>query len=85
MNPSWKSSRWCRKPPGAEDVTPFEHEVPVQYRVVVFEGGRIVEVGTYEDLVRHGGAFSELVRCAGDDQGAAGPSGRGTVAARRGA
>ena len=36
-------------------------------RVVVFEGGRVVEVGAYEELVRRGGAFSALVRCAGDD------------------
>ena len=54
-------------------------------RVVVFEGGRIVEVGAYEELVRRGGAFSELVRCAGDSQEAAGPPGRGTAAVRRGA
>ena len=54
-------------------------------RVVVFEGGRVVEVGAYEELVRRGGAFSALVRCAGDDQGAAGPPGRGTAAVRRGA
>jgi ATP-binding cassette subfamily B protein len=54
-------------------------------RVVVFEGGRVVEVGAYEELVRRGGAFSELARCAGDGQGAANLSGRGTAAARRAA
>jgi ATP-binding cassette subfamily B protein len=54
-------------------------------RVVVFEGGRIVEVGAYKELVRRGGAFSELVRCAGDGQGAADPSTRSTAAVRRAA
>jgi ATP-binding cassette subfamily B protein len=54
-------------------------------RVVVFEGGRIVEVGAYEELVRRGGAFSELVRCAGDGGGAAGPPGRSAAAVRRAA
>jgi ATP-binding cassette subfamily B protein len=38
-------------------------------RVVVFEGGRIVEAGGYEELVRRGGAFAELAVCAGDGQG----------------
>jgi ATP-binding cassette subfamily B protein len=51
-------------------------------RVVVFEEGRIVEVGTYEELVRRGGAFSELVRCAGDGQETADPSGKSTAAVR---
>jgi ATP-binding cassette subfamily B protein len=54
-------------------------------RVVVFEAGRIAEVGAYEELVRRGGAFSELVRCAGDGPGAADRSGRSTAAARRAA
>ena len=53
------------------------------HRVVVFEEGRIVEVGAYEELVRRGGALSALVRCAGDSQEAAGPSGGGTAAVRR--
>jgi ATP-binding cassette, subfamily B, bacterial len=35
-------------------------------RVVVFDDGRIVEVGSYRELVRGGGAFGELARCAGD-------------------
>ena len=30
-------------------------------RIVVFDEGRIVEVGTYEELVRRGGVFAELV------------------------
>jgi ATP-binding cassette subfamily B protein len=54
-------------------------------RVVVFEEGRIVEVGAYEELVGRGGVFSELVRCAGGGQEAAGPSGRGSAAARKAA
>jgi ATP-binding cassette subfamily B protein len=54
-------------------------------RVVVFEGGKIVEVGTYEELVQRGGAFSELVRSAGDGQEAADPSGGTTPAVRRAA
>src|SRR5262249_37857300 len=33
-------------------------------RIFVFEGGRIVEVGTYEELVRRGGVFTELVLSA---------------------
>jgi ATP-binding cassette subfamily B protein len=36
-------------------------------RVVVFEDGRIVDEGAYQDLLRRGGAFAELVRYAGDD------------------
>jgi ATP-binding cassette subfamily B protein len=38
-------------------------------RVAVFENGRIVEVGGYHELVERGGAFAELVRCAGDLRG----------------
>jgi ATP-binding cassette subfamily B protein len=52
-------------------------------RVVVFEGGQIVEVGTYEELVQRGGAFSELVRCAGDGQEVGGPPAGTTPAVRR--
>ena len=33
-------------------------------RILVFDDGRIVETGTYADLVRHGGVFAELVRSA---------------------
>jgi ATP-binding cassette subfamily B protein len=39
-------------------------------RIFVFDDGHIVEVGTYEDLVRRGGAFTELVRSA--EEGLAG-------------
>jgi ATP-binding cassette subfamily B protein len=35
-------------------------------RVVVFDDGRIVEVGPYDELVRRGGLFTELVRSAGE-------------------
>ena len=30
-------------------------------RVVVFEHGRVVEQGSYQELVAHGGAFARLV------------------------
>jgi ATP-binding cassette, subfamily B, bacterial len=33
-------------------------------RILVFDDGRIVEVGTYPELVRRGGVFAELVRSA---------------------
>src|SRR5262249_37494889 len=33
-------------------------------RILVFEDGRIVETGTYIDLVQRGGVFAELVRSA---------------------
>ena len=33
-------------------------------RIFVFEGGRVVETGRYNDLVRRNGAFAELVRSA---------------------
>jgi ATP-binding cassette subfamily B protein len=33
-------------------------------RIYVFDGGRIVEDGTYSGLVRRGGVFAELLRCA---------------------
>jgi ATP-binding cassette subfamily B protein len=33
-------------------------------RIFVFENGRIVEVGTYDELVRRGGVFTELVHSA---------------------
>jgi ATP-binding cassette, subfamily B, bacterial len=33
-------------------------------RILVFEDGRIVETGTYPELVRRGGVFAELVRSA---------------------
>jgi ATP-binding cassette, subfamily B, bacterial len=35
-------------------------------RIAVFDGGRVVEVGTYQELVQRGGVFAELIRCAGD-------------------
>jgi ATP-binding cassette subfamily B protein len=33
-------------------------------RIFVFDGGRIVEVGTYDELVQRGGVFTELVMSA---------------------
>jgi ATP-binding cassette subfamily B protein len=33
-------------------------------RIFVFDDGQVVEVGTYDELVRRGGAFTELVRSA---------------------
>jgi ABC-type multidrug transport system ATPase subunit len=36
-------------------------------RVVVFEDGRVAEIGPYQELVRRGGLFTELVRVAGDN------------------
>ena len=33
-------------------------------RILVFDDGKIVETGTYSELVRHGGVFAELVRSA---------------------
>ena len=33
-------------------------------RILVFDDGRIVETGTYSELVQHGGVFAELVRSA---------------------
>ena len=33
-------------------------------RILVFEDGQIVEIGTYSDLVGRGGVFAELVRSA---------------------
>jgi ATP-binding cassette subfamily B protein len=33
-------------------------------RIVVFDGGRIVEVGTFDELVQRGGVFTELVMSA---------------------
>lgn len=40
-------------------------------RILVFDGGKIVETGTYDELVELGGVFTELVRSA---QGQAGPT-----------
>ena len=31
-------------------------------RILVFEGGKIVETGTFDELVRRGGFFAELAR-----------------------
>ncbi len=33
-------------------------------RILVFDDGRVVESGSYADLVRHGGVFADLVRSA---------------------
>jgi ATP-binding cassette subfamily B protein len=33
-------------------------------RIFVFDNGRVVEAGTYDELVSHGGVFNELVRSA---------------------
>src|SRR5262249_46046225 len=33
-------------------------------RILVFDSGRIVETGTYDELLRRGGVFTELVRSA---------------------
>jgi ATP-binding cassette subfamily B protein len=33
-------------------------------RILVFDGGRIVEEGSYDTLVQLGGVFAELLRCA---------------------
>ena len=45
-------------------------------RIMVFDEGRIVEVGTYDELVQRGGVFTELVMSAehGLAEEAAGPS-----------
>jgi ABC-type multidrug transport system ATPase subunit len=40
-------------------------------RILVFDNGRVVESGTYDDLVRAGGVFTELLHCA---ENAASPS-----------
>jgi ATP-binding cassette subfamily B protein len=42
-------------------------------RILVFDNGRIVESGTYNDLVQAGGVFTELLMCA-ETAGSAGPS-----------
>lgn len=39
-------------------------------RILVFDGGRIVETGTYDDLVRQDGVFANLVRSSTTRQGA---------------
>ena len=31
-------------------------------RILVFDGGRIVETGSFDELVRRGGRFAELAR-----------------------
>jgi ATP-binding cassette subfamily B protein len=46
-------------------------------RILVFDHGRIVESGTYDDLLRRGGAFTELARAQfliADDTGAESPA-----------
>ncbi|HZY89000.1 MAG TPA: ATP-binding cassette domain-containing protein, partial [Gemmataceae bacterium] len=42
-------------------------------RILVFDGGRIVESGTYSELVQAGGIFSELLLCA--QEGVSSPAG----------
>jgi ATP-binding cassette subfamily B protein len=51
-------------------------------RIFVFDDGRVAEVGTYDDLVRRGGVFTELVASAekGLDVLDAGPTGAGPPA-----
>ena len=39
-------------------------------RIVVFDEGRIVETGSYQELVERGGIFTQLVNSAGPDSGA---------------
>jgi ATP-binding cassette subfamily B protein len=39
-------------------------------RILVFEAGRIVESGTYNELLVHGGVFSELATCSESEQSA---------------
>jgi ATP-binding cassette subfamily B protein len=41
-------------------------------RILVFDQGRIVESGTYEELVRMGGVFAELLLCAQEGPNPAG-------------
>jgi ATP-binding cassette subfamily B protein len=53
-------------------------------RIVVFEGGRIAEVGTYHELAQRGGLFTELMRCAGDLRGCGGHPEAAEAAAQRG-
>jgi ATP-binding cassette subfamily B protein len=31
-------------------------------RILVFEGGRVIETGTFDELVRFGGHFADLAR-----------------------
>jgi ATP-binding cassette subfamily B protein len=38
-------------------------------RIIVFDDGRVVETGTYADLLRRGGAFAELARHANEGSG----------------
>jgi ATP-binding cassette subfamily B protein len=38
-------------------------------RILVFDDGRIAEVGAYEELIRRDGVFAELVRSAGSQAG----------------
>ncbi len=40
-------------------------------RIFVFDDGRVVETGDYDDLVRRGGVFTELVHSAAGDSSAA--------------
>src|SRR5437764_9404639 len=40
-------------------------------RILVFDDGRIVESGTYDELRQHDGVFAELLRCAHESPRAA--------------
>jgi ATP-binding cassette subfamily B protein len=42
-------------------------------RILVFDNGRVVESGTYADLVQAGGVFTELLHCA-ENAASPGPS-----------
>jgi ATP-binding cassette subfamily B protein len=42
-------------------------------RIFVFDEGRVVETGDYDDLVRRGGVFTELVHSAAGDAGFSAP------------
>ncbi|HWL30604.1 MAG TPA: glucan ABC transporter ATP-binding protein/ permease, partial [Xanthobacteraceae bacterium] len=52
-------------------------------RILVFENSRIVESGTFDELVAKGGAFAELAKAqflTGTAQEAAAPAGAGETA-----
>jgi ABC-type multidrug transport system fused ATPase/permease subunit len=40
-------------------------------RIFVFANGRIAEVGPFDELVRRGGVFAEMVRSAAEGNGTA--------------
>ena len=43
-------------------VTHGAHWLPLVDSIIVLDGGRVTETGTYEDLMAQGGAFSEFIR-----------------------